>query len=275
MTIEENNAEVTETTEVNEESVEATEQDVSEQQEENSEQKQKQDAEEFVPFPKKAQNAISRRDRTIGKLQAKSRELEARLRQYEQNAQQAPRQQQAEDKGPQEKDFETYGEYVEARAEWRAEKKFEQRMAEFQKQFKEAEKSNQFTAEEQRYLSARTQEIDKKSAEYSQAIPDFDEMQEQNAEIVASFPMEIKRVMLEADDPALAFYNLAKDGVLVELGEMTPTQAAKVLALASHKSPLRKTTQAPKPMRGVSGVGATRSEDTMSGRELRKKAGLI
>lgn len=274
----ENNATVTvtpENTQGVDESVETNETNETKGSETQPEVEPKKPEDDFVPFPKKAQNAISRRDRTIGKLQARTRELEARLNEF--MTREAPKQ--AEDKGPQEKDFNTYGEYVEARAEWKAEKKLEQRLAEFQKTNKEADAKNKVTAEQQQYFATRAQEIDKKSAEYSASIPDFDDIQEQNVEIVASLPREIQMAMLEADDPALAFYNLAKEGRLVELANMTPTRAAMVIALASKKPP-SKPTQAPKPLQGVNGTGqgggglSNLDKDTDALKQWMKKKGL-
>lgn len=259
----ENNAPVAATPE-NTESVETVETSTPEA--EGQEQKTEAKEEEYVPFPKKAQNAISARDRKIGRLQARLRELEAK----ERSGAQAPAQK-TEDQGPQEKDFDTYGEYLEAKTLW----KVEQRFAESKKADKEAATKQQFTEEQEHYINTRAQEVSKKSDEYSKTIQDFDEVQEQNLEVVASLPQEIKMLMLEADDPALAFYNLAKTGTLIDLADMPLHKAAMVIAKAQSQTIARQTTQAPKPLRGVTGAGASRSEDAMSGRELRKKAGLI
>ena len=245
------NADVVETT--NDEGVEQTTEEtkVETGAEVKTDEPVKKPEEDFVPFPKKAQNALSRRDRTIGRLQARLREMEAK---YNEKTQAEASTKPQEDKGPQEKDFDSYGEYVEARAEWRAEKKLEQKFAERDAATKKTETNNQFTAEQHQFFAKRVPEIDKKSAEYSASIPDFDDVQEQSLEIVANLPTPIKLAMMEADDPALAFYNLAKDGTLAELATMTPTQAIRAITLASQKAP-SKPTQAPKPLQGVNGTG--------------------
>lgn len=274
--MENNNAVVAEQSVNNEgvEQVAAEEPKVEEGSEVKTEETAKKPEEDFVPFPKKAQNALSRRDRTIGRLQARLREMEAK---YNEKTQAESSTKQPEDKGPQEKDFDTYGEFIEARAEWRAEKKFEQKFAERDKAAKEATK-NQLPLEQQQFIAMRSKEIEKKSAEYSTSIPDFDDVQEENLEIVANLPQGIKMAMLEADDPAIAFYNLAKDGTLADLANMTPTKAAMVIALASQKVP-SKPTQAPKPMQGAKGVGQSTSDfkiakDSNAMREWLKKKGI-
>lgn len=231
------------------ENTETTEASVNES--ENTDQTEAKEGEEgYIPFPKKAVNAISRRDKTIAKLQARQREMEAQLTQFMQMKQSS----QETSGRPKEDDYQTYGDYLKADILWEA----KQHLAESQKAQKETENQSKITAEQQQYIMQRAKDIDVKSAQYSTSIPDFDEVQDMNVDIVANLPRHVQMAMLECDDPALAFYNLAKDGNLADLANMTPTRAAMVIALAANKQP-SKPTQAPKPLRGATGTGQSAS----------------
>lgn len=237
----------------NTENVETVEQPVNEAevvQEQKEPQTAKKQDEEFVPFPKKAQNALSRRDRTIGKLQARTRELEAQLSELSKSRDSSSK---SEDKGPQEKDFETYGEYLEAKTLW----KVEQVQAEKQRATKEAEGKTQVSAEQQRFIAQRSQEIAMKTAEMIKTVPELKDMVLEHKDFMDSLPESVQQAFFEADDPVLAFYNMAKDGSLYELADMSPFRAA--MAIAKSQNPVqqsRQTTQAPKPLQGVTGAGA-------------------
>jgi len=198
--------------------------------------------EDFVPFPKKAVNAISRRDKEINKLRAKLRELEA---QKEAKASQPAR--------PREEDFETYGDFL------RADIKYDlmQEGGQPKVEPKQAEVPVQgSTPEEQAYYAEKNQSIAVKANEYAKTIPDYQATLAQHLDYVDLLPKAIQDVFYEAEDAALAFYNLAKQGTLYELADMTPTQAAMAIAKAQNVSRPKPTTNAPRPIKGINGTGA-------------------
>jgi hypothetical protein len=88
-------------------------------------------------WPKKAVNALSKRERQIGKLRA---ELEA-MRQ--QNAQyQQPQKPQPKNEVPKASDFQDYESYLEAKTEWKLDQKLSERQQETTKT-KESQKSRE------------------------------------------------------------------------------------------------------------------------------------
>lgn len=192
---------------------------------------------DFTPFPKKARNAISYRDKKIAKLQAE-------LREYQQKAQQQPSQQ--KESGPREEDFDNYGDFLEAKI-----------LHKISGEKKQPNQAPEINTQQQQYIAQRTQDIAAREAEHVKAIPDFQEVMTEHAELVAFFPPEIKQVLLEADDASLAVYNLAKSGDLASLAELSPYRAAMVVAQAQAIKPQAKPAVAPKhiPMQGAKGTG--------------------
>lgn len=204
---------------------------------------------EDTPWPRKAVNAMSRRDREIGRLRAQLRELQAK-EQTKQNTNTQPA-----NAEPQEKDFATYGEFLQASTLY----KLRQELAEAKKA-EHTERTNETkSAERKRYVETKSQSIIEAAQKYARQLPDYQQVVQENHDIIDNFPEAIQDLFLEADDAALAFYNLAKDGTLATLAEMTPARAALAIAKA-HKAPTpQRQTQAPRPMQGASGTGQSAS----------------
>jgi hypothetical protein len=200
---------------------------------------------DYEPFPKKAKNAISRRDKQIAKLRYELAEIKAKSDQAQDTAQKV-------DDTPNEDDFDTYGEYLEAKTLH----KLRQEMA----LQNDSQKEQQLSAEQQHYVQVKSQEIATKAQEYSKTVSDFQEVMDQNAEILDFLPPHVEQAFYEADDAALAFYNLAKSGRLDELLQANTYKAAMMIGQAQGNPAViakPKATQAPRPIRGVSGTGQT------------------
>ena len=213
-----------------------------------------------VPFPKKAVNAISRRDRQIGKMRAEIAAMRAEVERFQSQANQGRK----SDGVPREEDFDHYGDYLKATT-----------MHEFRKEQAEREQvqqQQQISQQEQRWIAERSAALDAKEQEYVASIPDYAEVMSENADIVQEFPAHVKRAFLEADDASLAFYNLAKSGKLESLASMSPYRAAMEIARAQDIKPTAvKQTQAPKPLQGAKGTGkGSPSLDDMSWAEMKK-----
>ncbi|MCF0075447.1 hypothetical protein LZD49_33520 [Dyadobacter sp. CY261] len=201
-------------------------------------------------FPKKAVNALSRRDRQIGKLKAINenyatelaslREAVAKL----QGTADAP-------KAPKQEDFENYGDYLEQKVLFELEQKQAQ-----QAQSKQQE--NQQSAQQTQYAQwegQRTQAIAEQTAKLKSEIPDLEAIVLEHADIADDFPPVIQRLFLEATNAPLAFYNLAKEGKLEALAHMSPHMAAAEITRAQSISPtIKKITQAPAPMASAKGA---------------------
>jgi len=221
---------------------------------EENEQKQEEqnesqeDTKEDVPFPKKARNAISYRDKKIAKLQSQLNELkQAQEKQLEQGAQ---------DSAPKEEDFETYSDFLEA--------KILHKMKQDQAQEQQPQAQQQQQPEDpqvQQMRQQKEQSMMQQAQQYAQKIPDYAQVVEQNAEVLDYMPQEIQDAFYEADDAALAFYNLAKSGDLYTLAEMTPYRAAMVIAQAQQQPSTPQQPQAPqhKPIKGVGGANSQAS----------------
>lgn len=221
-----------------------------------------------VKFPKKAINALSRRDKTIGKLRAELAALKAV--QGQQPPQQAQQLQKADksDSPPQQEDFDEFLDYVKASL------KYELRQD--QAKTKAEADSQESTYKENLWKAEREQAIVQSFDGHKQALPDFEQVIASFVDVADDFSPEIENIFLSANDPALAFYNLAKEGKLEALATMSPYQVMREVALAEMKKPdVKRVSSAPNPISGASGASRTTKRiEEMSGDELLKKYGL-
>lgn len=213
-------------------------------------------------WPKTARTAVRNRDRRIGNLYKRIRELE-------EAAQQAQPQQQPETGAPKEDDFDNYADFIKAQAVYEVTQILEKEKG------AKMQPADELTVQEQQYIAHKQQETATKSAEYARTIPDYQEVVSDNAELINSLPKEIQRIFFDAQDTALATYNLAKSGELADLLFMTPTQAAMKIAQAQVAPQLTPPPQPKhKPMQGAKGTASVRSDDALSGKELLNKYGV-
>lgn len=229
------------------------------------------DDKDEVVFPKKAVNAISRRDKQIGKLRAElAAERTAKLALEQQHVKpQQPNQPSAKpaDGRPKETDYQTYAAFMEADNDWKIEQKFS-KLQETQKQTQQ--QSNE-SARYQAWENERLTAVDARADVFAKEYPDVTQLFNDNAELIKSYPPEIKRAFLEAEKPEVAFYNLAKEGKLVDLADMSLVDAKVEIRLAQMQAPKKPQTKAPTPLPASRGsVPSGKSLDAMSGDELLK-----
>lgn len=215
---------------------------------------------EDIPFPKKAINALSRRDKQIGKLQAQLAAERAELAKYREQRVKTP-------ELPSEESFDNYGEYLAAKH--RAE--FEQEQSQKTKQDEEKQAKAQ---KEQWYVEREGYAIEK-AQQAIQNIPDYRQLLVENADIVQSFPEHVTDAFFEADEPALAFLALAKEGKLDSLLNMSPARVALEIGRAELRgealSKVKPITKTPAPIEALKGTGSsTKSLETMNADELLK-----
>ena len=207
----------------------------------------------FEPFPKKAKNAIQRRDRQIAKLRAELREMQ--MAQQQAIAKDEPKQTGA----PREEDFDNYAEFLEAKVMHKMREEMQGQTAEAQK----TQEQRLQEAQHEQFVAKKMQEIGVKVQEHDKLFPgfqqEFAEVYEENADILDYISPEIERIFFEADDTALAFYNLAKSGQLVDVIQMNPYQAAMAIAKAQMQPIMPKAPQkkAPAPITAARGTGKT------------------
>ena len=190
--------------------------------EEESQQQQEEGTQE--PFPKKAVNAISRRDKQINKLRAELEQLRSQIPQN--NGQNAPQEQVKpnNDGEPNMDDYDTYAEYMNAVLDHKLNSVESRKQQEFAEQ--------QRNMQVQQFRQAKHQEIEAKKQEYAKAIPDFAETMAYEADIFAQMPPHVVDVLYHASDIPLACYNLLKNGTAEQLLTANPYQAAYIVAQA-------------------------------------------
>jgi hypothetical protein len=221
------------------------------------------DDEDNKPWPKKAQNALSKEKGKAAKLRwerDQARQEIARLQQSSgakpQSQTNGTQQNQPADGRPSEKDFNTYADYLEAVNDW----KIEQKLADFKKTQQTKEQETQQQNQYAQWEGQRLQAIDKDADVFAKDYPDVQALFNENAELIKSYPPELKRAFLTADKPTLAFYNLAKEGKLDELADMSIEDAKVEIRLAQMQQPASPKSKAPAPLPASRGT-ATVSKD--------------
>lgn len=254
-------------TTVEEKPTEATEtEEVKEKAEEPPAENQEEPEKEDVPFPKKAVNAISRREKQIAKLRAEKAALEAEVSKYRQ-PQANPQQNQNVSGEPSEDDFDNYGDFLEAKILHKLK---------MEKAKEETSNIEQQTAQQRSvYEQQKETELMDKMQVHVSKIPDFKQVIELNADIADDFPEHIVQAFYEADDGALAFYNLAKEDKLESLLSMSPAKAIMEIAKAQLEPSLKRVSNAPNPIPASRGsMKTTKSLEDMDGDEILKKLNI-
>lgn len=195
-------------TEVVEEDAQTNDESDDESDDQSDEREQSEDKRE--KFSKKAENALSRKKKQLANLRDKYAALEARARELEQlQAQNAPQNQGA----PREEDFENYGDYLKAVAVH----EFKQAQEVEQKKALEA----QFHEQQQQQVMAKAQYVADKAKDAMKSIPDFKALYAENVDTIESLPKVVEEAFLDLDEPALAFYALAKENDGAGLEKLT------------------------------------------------------
>lgn len=215
---------------------------------------------EDIPFPKKAVNALSRRDKQIGKLQAQLAAERSELAKYREQQSKVPT-----NNSPSEDSYDNYGEYLKAVARHEA----KQELSQVHKQQEE----QQITSQQETWVAERSDYAIEKAKSAIESISDYKQLFMENADILQSLPPHIERAFFEAEEPALAFYALAKEGKLDALMDMSPARAAIEIGKAEMRgetlSKARTITKAPAPIEALKTVGgSTKTLDTMNQQQL-------
>ena len=210
-------------------------------------------AEEAVEFPKKAVNAISRRDKKINKLQAQHNELQQQLAALQGTQAAQPETQQANGR-PNEEDFETYGDFL--KADLMHDIKSEQGVE------KQKAHEQQLSTQEQQWVGQRREGLAEQAEAVAQDFPDFGQVWSENADILNDLPKHVEYAFYESDNAAMAIYSLAKDGKLEDLASMSPTKAVMEIGRAQVRSKPKLTSNAPAPIKGVK--GSTKNETSLN-----------
>lgn len=194
-----------------------------------------------VPFPKKAVNALSRRDKQIGKLQAERAALQAELQKYREVEEQKA------NKAPVAEDFESYDDYIDAKQDFK-----------IAKMQRESAPKAEIPSEQKAWQQERMSYAAQKANETAKTIPDYTATINANIEFINSLPEGIVDTLYESSNGGLALYVLAKEGSLYELSEMSERAAAIAIGRAEARGNnylTKPITKAPAPIGGLKGTG--------------------
>lgn len=231
--------------------------------------------EDNTPFPKKAVNAITRRDRQIGRLRGQISDYDRRFNEMQAQIAELGASRNAP-KEPVMEDFETVGDWVKAVA------KFEAQQGAKPKQDQEnlsPEKIKEQAFQEwqqQQHFQQREAHAAEQAAKTATEFADFKQVVDENIDILDSSPL-LDRLILEADNAPLVLYTLAKEGKLEQVAQLPPQQMLMEIARAQSRGEAmartQKVSKAPAPISGVKGTAAGQKSVTeMSPDELLKWA---
>lgn len=214
------------------------------------------------PWPKKAVNAMSKKDKQIGKLRAQTQMYNQQLQELQSELAKlknvAPREEDFKDK--------TYGEFLEAQARYKV--KQEQEAETKQRQ------SEEKTKNQKQYYAQREELVAQQTLQFVNQMPDARQVLAEFGDTIDDMPEDLQYAFLESDNAPLAFYTLAKEGHLEKLATLSPYQAAIEIGKAIQRGSKPKqtpVTNAPKPLAAAKGTGnATKSLNDMGSKDLMK-----
>jgi len=202
-----------------------------------------------VEFPKKAINALNRKDKKINKLRAQLRELEA-------EKQKVPEKHEASEINPDE--YENYGDYINAQVKSLVDQQTEQSKIDMQKQ--------QIEQQQQALKDQHHNHIIEQANEASQVFSDLPQVWQENAALLDSLPEGVTDIFYSIDNAPAAVYTLAKEGKLESLMYANPAVAAYEIINAQNKGlealskPQVRQSQAPTPIAKAKGTGTVKKQ---------------
>lgn len=231
--------------------------------------------EEQKPEPKKEEDAVQkavqkRIDKAIARqkdAENRAMELEKRLAALEQRS--TLSQEKPDDKEPTLDKFDSFDEYVAAKAEWVAAKKIESALLEREQREKEQNAA--------RERQATLESWDKRVKDATAEMPDFEDVLE-NSDVPMT-PVMQDAIMDSDVGPKLAYYLATNPEEAMKIVAMSPIAAIRAIGRIEEKlaAPVaKKTTSAPAPITSVSGKAAVKKDPgQMSDEEYAKwrKAG--
>ena len=165
--------------------------------------------EDDVPFPKKAINALSRRDKQIGKYRAELAAERAQVAAFKQQIEELSKGRPDPNKPPEVSQFDNYGNFLLADAKFKAMQELkEQGWTQGQPQTQ----TPQVSPQEAAWVEQRETHIAQQANEILAANPEYQQILTENADILDTFPPHIERAFLEADNAAQAFVVRRKAG---------------------------------------------------------------
>lgn len=204
------------------------------------------------PDSKSYLNALAKAKGKATKERFLRQEAEKRIAELEARHK-APESKTTPDDGrPQEKDYgkdgKTWGDYARDLARFEAKQIADENKRTTQEQTSKDER--------QERIQERVEHAADNSVAAAKAFADFKQVENDNMDVIRSLPDTIKELLRESDNPAYAFYQLAKDGQLSDLADVSPAKAALMIARAEDKALASKKpiTKAPAPLSAAKGT---------------------
>lgn len=204
----------------------------------------------------------------IDRLTAANRATEERAQKLEQQLAELQKRAPTESGEPKESDFDTWEEFEEARVEWKAEKKAEERLK------TEREKELQ-SIKERQHAETQRQFMDKE-AKFKAAQPDYDRYAKEAVDtigLIAKTGVDVttlRDAVMQFDNPPEMIYHLGKDPTLLEeLVTMPPMKVMRELIKLEASFATQDTTKAPPaPIKPTAAKGGVKPLGKLSGREV-------
>lgn len=223
------------------------------------------------PQNKSYLNALAKAKGKMAKERFLRQEAEKRIADLEakHKAPESKETQTVNDGRPKEEDYgkngKTWGDYARDLARYEAKTFAEENKRTTQEQTSEIER--------QERIQERVEHAADNSVAAAKTFADFKQVETDNMDVIRSLPDTIKELLRESDNPAYAFYQLAKDGLLSDLADVSPAKAALMIARAEDKALAAKKpiTKAPAPLSAAKGTATGEKPlQERSGDELRK-----
>lgn len=207
-------------------------------------------------WPKKAVNALSRKNKLLNKTRAELQESNAKIKDLQAKIEAFNNQQNQEVKSVNPDDFNTMDDYIKAQMDSLVEQRLKQANSEMEKA--------QLTQEQQKLTEERDTYIAEQASEASKSIPDFTQTIQPHLQTLDSLPQQVADIFYSMENAPLAAYVLAKEGKLAQLQYANPYVAANEIISAHERgktmlSKPRKVavSNAPDPIRGSRGTAKT------------------
>lgn len=191
-------------------------------------------------FPKKAINALSKRDRQIGKLRAQQEQVIAENKALREQLANGASKPVVNDGEPRVEDFANFIDYTRAINKYDNEQSYKARET--------AQQQTQQVSQDQQWKAQREQTVAKQAAEFAASNPEAKTVFDDNSDILDDFSPDLQRLLLEADNTAQAVFNLAKEGKLEGLANLSLARAAMEIGRAQSATPTRQQSKAPTPL---------------------------
>lgn len=208
---------------------------------------------------KRERNRQSHMNRQQAKMRRENRELRDLVQKLNQQTSVNQPQEGGAPVPPSEDNFNTWEEFRAAErkfyedlADW----KIEQKLSDRDKKTAETAKTQQVDG----YKAEKLNEHATKEVEFAKQVPDYEStVYGDYADFMNNLPLPVAEALIEADNPSLALYALAKEGLLEQLEDLSPYRISMEIGKAEVRGEKylnrNKATNAPPPVEAAKGTG--------------------